>query len=497
MPKTKQNPEKSSRRRNRDRSPARKWIKGLELTGGILLCLLVAITPWLYATTERWSINLMNGGSYVAGLIFVAAAVVNRFSRSEGDLAPKRTDRIPRITFLTLNLLTLAFCGVAWWNARATFSIAAESFTYFDYYRWLPTTYDAILTREMWLMLLACFTAFWSIRYWLLRGWDHVLSSRSETSSTSALSNRRFSALLWVISLNGLLLAMQGILQRLSGSPKLLWMRTSYWADATSCFGPFSYRGSAVNYLNLIWPVALGFWWFLSRERRRLQRSSRLLTDGPEMMLLPAIVIIAAASFVTLSRGGAVIAAGLLVALLVVFGMQQGAPRATRIGVAVLLATVIGVVTYLGWGELIKRFKDDNLAGMSGRTEIYKNAKQMAADYPWFGVGPGSFRSVYHLYREDARQPRHGYLHNDWFETRVTFGWVGYSLVLAQLAVLAWWVLARGKAPAPGVFAVCFGLAFAGSLAHAKYDLPFQTYSILFTFCALAAILATVTPSRK
>ena len=168
-----------------------------------------------------------------------------------------------------------------------------------------------------------------------------------------------------------------------------------------------------------------------------------------------------------------------------------------RAGAAALLLAVIGAVTFLGWGELIKRFKNESVGNLGGRTEIYQNAQQMAADYPLFGAGPGSFRSVYHLYRESENQVRHGFLHDDWLETRVTFGWVGFGLVLAQLLVLPWWAWAPGKAPVPGVFTVCLGLALLGCLAHAKYDLPFQTYAIVYTFVALAAILTTVTPNRS
>ena len=486
-----------SRRKSRNRSPAQKWVGRLELLGGVLICLLTAATPWLFGTTEAWSVALMNYGSYAAGAIMLAAALLNRLTRLEDPPETSRADRLAKYAFLAVNLLLLAFCLVAYFNARATFSIEDRTFDYREYISWLPTTYDAGLTLDLFFTLLACFAAFWSGRYWLMRGWDRALNSRSGGALATALSNHRLVAFLWVICLNGLLLSAQGILQRLSGTPELLWLRMSYAEVSISCFGPFSYRGNAAEFLNLIWPAALGFWWALSRERRRTEAAGRLLTDGPEMMLIPAAVVILAGTIVSASRGGVAVGIALLFAVGVLFAFQRRVSKMTRVSGLILLAAVLGFLTFTGWEDLARRLKEDPIQDMNGRVEIYENARQIAADFPIYGTGPGSFRSVYHLYREDATQVWHGFLHDDWLETRVTFGWVGFALVLLQLALLAAWAAAKGRGPAHYVTSVCLGLSLAGCLAHAKYDFPLQTYSILYTFVMLAAILTTISPERR
>lgn len=485
-----------SRRRTKDRSPLRKWVKGLELTGGILICILVAATPWLYGTTERWAVNLMNASSLAAAAILGAAAVFHRISRAESEEKAPRSERAWRYSFLALNVSLLVFCGIAWINARAAFSVEEQSFTYRDYIKWLPTTYDARLTREAFVNFLACFGVFWACRYWLGRGWERAREKHSESSLLTVASNRRFSALMWVVSLNGMLLAVQGILQRLSGSSKLLWLRPGYYPTAAECFGPFSYRGNAAEYLNLIWPVALAFWWLLTRERRRLQNSARIVTDGPELLLIPAVILIAAAAVISLSRGGALVAGSLMLLALVVIAGQKGVSKLVRIGGLAVIVAVVSLFTWLEWTSLVGRFQDQNLSDLSGREEIYRNSKQIASEYPVFGTGPGSFRSVYHLYRDSSEQLWHGFLHDDWLETLVTFGWVGFGMVLTQFLILPFWIGAPGKAPAPRVFVLCYALALAGVLAHAKFDFPMQTYSIMFTFVVLTSALTTVTPTR-
>lgn len=314
----------------------------------------------------------------------------------------------------------------------------------------------------------------------------------------SAVSNRRFCVLMWVLSLNGVLLAVQGLLQRLSGTNKLLWLREAFSPSPFDSFGPFSYRGNAAEYLNLVWPLALAFWWLLSRERRRTDASGRALADGPELLLAPGVILTAASAVMTLNRGGALICGGLLVAAFAILAGQKGVSKAKRLAGVAMIALVAAIVFSINWNHLVARFKfEGTLAGMSGRTEIFRNARQIASDYPVFGTGPGSFRSVYHLYRDDTTQVWHGFLHDDWLEARVTFGWAGFGLIGAGLVVLVCWIAAPGKAPAPPAFLLCCSLGPLGLLAHAKFDFPMQTYSIFFTFVVIASALTTVSPARR
>ena len=134
---------------------------------------------------------------------------------------------------------------------------------------------------------------------------------------------------------------------------------------------------------------------------------------------------------------------------------------------------------------------------MSGRAEIYTNSRQIASDFPAFGTGPGSFRSVYHMYRTETKQPWHGFVHDDWLETRVTFGRVGIGLLSINLLLLGFWIFAPGRIGVSRFFSICGVTALAGALVHAKFDFPFQTYSVLFTFIVVAAILTSTSPEES
>jgi len=127
--------------------------------------------------------------------------------------------------------------------------------------------------------------------------------------------------------------------------------------------------------------------------------------------------------------------------------------------------------------------------GFESREQMYDSARPMAADYPVFGTGPGTFETVFQLYRISTDTYWPAQLHNDWLETRITFGWIGSALIgLAFLAVALRW-FARGGIHGGRRFVVLIWLALAGCLVHARFDFPFQIHSIVFLFLILCAVL--------
>lgn len=160
------------------------------------------------------------------------------------------------------------------------------------------------------------------------------------------------------------------------------------------------------------------------------------------------------------------------------------------LGMAAIFVAVLVLVTGYGWDPLMARLKTMDQDKMSGRVEIYQNCRQMLEDFPMFGSGPGTFCSVYQYYRERTTQEWMAQAHDDWLETRATFGWVGFSLVLAALlVVLPHWSWGAGM-PIPRTLVMMLWLAIVGCLAHARFDFPLQIHSILTLFLLLCVILS-------
>jgi O-antigen ligase len=503
--------ERGSRRESRHSGEKRrgKLYWRLDFASEVLIYTILTFSAWAFGTTEQWSIESVTELNFVLGGLLLAKWIVKGvtgFRPERWDEESGRRDRRSKFivgSLAILSVLLIAYCGIAAWNARAVFSYDTLGFTYFEHYRpWLPHSYDQ---ASSWMAFQVYFSAacfFWSVRDWLItksrseiRGSRGELQEADDPSAVIGMEPEkkqripaRLRRLLWFLCLNGSLLALQGSLQRLSGSNELLWMvrpRFNSWAHAQ--FGPFNYRSNAAQYLNMLWPVALGFAWSLH------QLQKKKLGQGSELVLFPLAGVILAGPMIANSRGGAAIALGEALAVIGIFAyaLRRADWRKTAIvGAAILL--IICSASALEWQAIQSRLAENSFNSLSGRREIYENAYRIVADFPLWGTGPGTFSSMYYLYRVDPSQMWMAMAHDDFLQTLVTFGSVGLTLILIMIAIgLAYPFVGKGMRTPP-MFSLCLLVAISGCLIHARFDFPMQLYSLFLLFLTVGAISMSV-----
>ena len=470
---------------------------------GTLLLGATVFGPWALGTTEGWSIWTMNCAGIILGILLGAKLVARRVygfgpARRE-NLYPSSSSRWQNLTsfdssYLTrcLAILTLAICGyclASALNARSSYRAGQLCFIYHPYLTWLPHSLDAGSTWFAFWTCVGLTCSFWSFRDWLLgKSWLESTGGESTglCNGYPAISSR-LRRLLWLLSINGALLGLEGVLQRLCGTGKLLFVvKPRFNPEAVTQFGPYAYRGNAAEYFNLLWPVCLGFWWILHRLNQ--------LQPGKHHVLLGCASIVTACPIISTSRGGALITFGLvpLICVLLVV-LQRDTWQKSRSGhyqfrslILIFLAASLGLGLLVGWKSLQPRLcqaRED----LVFREEIYEKAKPMASDYPWFGTGPGTFEKVFQFYRISSEADWPAQLHNDWLETRITFGWIGTALLALALCIVLF-----GSFSAVTTLAPFLWVAMAGILAHARFDFPFQVHSIAFLFVVYCAILSAL-----
>ena len=481
-----------------------------------LIYFVILFSPWVFGTphfwsgfnlTHFWATKVLNVAGYAMGLLLSYKLLVRWWlsykpsrwridsqKQFRGSIAI--TSNLPRILTVGLVILSIAipgYCLVAAVNARAVYDPVRTDFTYHSHLAWLPHSYDSRRSWQGFVNFTALACMFWAVRDWLL-GKTRV-EARSDDSSPSRFRQNsilpaRLQRLLWVISINGALLGLEGICQRLSGTGKLLWLvQPRIIQTAEGQFGPYAYRSNAAQYFNLVWPVALGFWWTLRREVRHRLRSVGRFRGLWIHGLLLCVLIMAACPIISYSRGGAFVAFGNLTiaAALLLFGMRRRHPL-VKFGVLLFLGSILALSLSLSWFKLSERFKETG-SGFLGRESMNQTARKIALDYPWFGTGPGTFEPVFQLYRESPEEYWPAQLHNDWLETLITFGWVGSALILlAFVLILARWFF-PGNILTGWRFTSLVWVALAGCLLHARFDFPMQVYSILLLFTILCSIL--------
>ena len=463
--------------------------------GGVIF-LMAVFSPWAFGTTEAWAVWTMN---YAAGLLGALLLVklfirkIKKYSAPRWDAAGpahKINPHSARVATATAVLAWLTgalllFCLVSALNAAASYDSEKHFFTYRPHLGWLPHSLDANRTWFYFWTYLGHAAAFWSVRDWLLgRTEAEEKMLRQQTASAAPGLPARLRQLLGLLVVSGTALGLEAIVQRAASSSKLLFLiQPEVNPAGDTQFGPYAYRSNAAQYFNLLWPVCLGAWWLLRREGW-----------WKTNFLLAAAAVMAACPVISTSRAGALTAAGML-ALAAVFFLGTeirrfrqrggGAARPARnlIPTILFLATTLGLGWYFGWSKLAPRLEQFS-EGLASREQIYADARPMAADYPVFGTGPGTFGTVFQLYRISNATYWPEQLHNDWLETRITFGWTGFLLALAALGCVA----AAGSR-APRRFALMAGLALAGCLVQARYDFPLQIHSVLFLFLLISAML--------
>jgi hypothetical protein len=481
-----------------------------------LIYVVAVFSPWAFGTTEDWTMWAMNAGGYALGALLVVKLAIRRLKGYRPLRWEKEESGTPKRRRLTAALagLTVAipvYCLVGALNARATYHREMLGFEYHDYIKWLPATFDSSGTWFIFWCSLALACSFWGVRDWLLGKSSaeeraQRLNLEDGLRGTSCLPER-WRRLLWALTVNGGLLALEGIVQRLANCPRLLFMvLPTVHQTADTQFGPYAYRSNAAQYFNLLWPASLGFWWGQQSTGGANQKTRHL----------PVICasIMAACPIISTTRGGALIAIGMFILAALFFAASQRHGKRDRasasagqgleppfeklrrhrtgmiMGVFVISSLALGLL--LGWKALKPRmaqFKE----GYEYRERMYQNAAPMAADYPIYGIGPGAFMHVFQLYRVATGTYWPPELHNDWLETRISFGWVGSGLIALALALagLSWFF--PGGLAGHGRFTVMLWLAMGGCLIHALFDFPFQVYSVVFLFliwCAMAVNLS-------
>ncbi len=492
------------------------------LTGFIIGGMLI-FGPWAFGCTEPWSIWTFNAAGYCLGILHAfklflrtpgelrnhskadpfstkrgaSFSALNPTSPRSGDARIQAQEKTLIRALAAVSVLIPLYCLVGAVNARATYDPRSGMLDYHECVSWLPHSLDSSATWDVFWRLLSLICWFWAVRDYVVGtstclspGRFHADRVRDESGWDAVPT--RLVGLLRVLTISGTALALEGILQRLLHSTKLLFLRTPETCqDPFTQFAAFAYRANAAQYFNLLWPVCLGFVWSSRPPHQRTGRHLAALLCVAVMWLIP---------FLSGARAAALVGLGTLIALVPAFlvwssrySHQNGRARVNFATLA-LIASLVATGAAWGGKQLWPRWQHwrDDLAA---REQLYAPARLMARDYPVFGTGPGGFEHLYGFYRPGPQSEWPAQLHNDWLETRITFGFAGSGLfVFAFLCVVLPWIRAGVLLSQPVALSLWFSVA--GCLIQACWDFPLQIYSIASLLVFWLAALSSISPKQ-
>ena len=458
----------------------------LVITGG-LLCFM----PWALGTMNEWSQFVSLG---LAALAF-AVAIINR--SYTGDLAPRGDFRLvmwPKLIRFPLFWLGLVLLGYILVQALNPAWVYVTDGKYrwldpVDYVRWLPSGIDSPYADMNAWRVLVIYSAAWLLTCAL---WVGV--TRRATIQW----------LLTLVAANGALLAIVGILQRVTDAKHVLWVLTKVNTGG-NFFATLIYKNHAGAYLNLalMLCVALLYWHF-ARAERRMERAS------PAPVFAFAAVVIGLGVLLTNSRGATLL---LMLFTLIAFTgfivrctLYRGEGRSawTIVVLCGIFALFIGLGSYfLNTGKAIDRITklmDDGREDSSvmTRTLARRATLEMASDKIVTGWGAGSFRHYFPVYQvkypeiydvpwSQTVKMRWEYAHNDYVQLLAELGLAGAAIIAAMLGCGVRHLARNRVWQRPHLMFILLALVITA--LHAWIDFQFHNPAILILWCASAALV--------
>ena len=437
------------------REPAsNRLIRVIDTSLFLLLCCVIVLAPVLYGSTDVPIRMILEIISFIA---FGCVALISAFGRPGPGLIPLFAPVLAFTFYLFVQILPIIpgqqFGGIHW----RTISINP------------PQTTVALVE----FLSLCCY---------------------GYLTLSLVNSKKRLIKLVNIIVILGFLLGLQAILQDMNSNDKLYWFRDT--AYPILAYGGFVNKNHAAGYYVL--PYALGFGLLLRksiRPNRRIIYGVLTLITGVAVML-------------SRSRGGLV---SIMVASLFMIVLNGALPREDLTGslergghrwltwklaaaVAVFLVAIFSAALWINnrsLDQVLLGFNKDNaLATLGGRAEIWRSSIQMIKDRPILGSGFGTFPVNFprftlfdgHLTAEAA--------HNDYLQVLCDTGIIGAIIATVILAVYAVNIKRALWSRAGYLGGIQLGTlgGIVAILIHSLFDFNLQIYSVALTFSVFAVL---------
>jgi len=280
-------------------------------------------------------------------------------------------------------------------------------------------------------------------------------------------------------------IALLGLMEKASAARMIFWGEVAQ--PVTTFFGTFYYHGNAGAFLNLTLPLTLGL-----AMRAFTRRSQPILRT---LWLILAIVSVVAV-FANTSRMGQV--TGALIILIILAGviphLSAGIRRmewtTAAVGAVVLAFALLAVIYASRFDRSLKRWERiSETVPLDARWVAPKAALRAMPEAGWAGFGAGTFHIIFPYYTAGMDERLRGfwlYLHQDYLQTLLEWGWVGgalwASLFLGGIAVAFRNRFSGSRAeswsPRQRLLLPLVLLGLGSVMLHALVDFPLQIASI-------------------
>jgi hypothetical protein len=419
-----------------------------------VFCAALIYAPCAYGGTTPASIQTINLLLFAAFVLWVIELLVSG-----------RRPAFPRLLFF----VALALIGIGGWMVLNSRAIYDSDFRVFMPLRNLAPHLAGSVDYAI--------SAAWMMRGALLLCAVLFVADLSQ-------SDRWLLRLWYTIGVVAGSIALLGLLQKATGARMIFWQTAPPWG-VTTFFATYYYHANAGAFLNLVWPLTAGL---------AIRAFTTRCHPAVRAMWISVFVLTIAAVLANTSRVAQLIALLLLVAICVQFGprllrkLSRAEKNVVFVGaLAILLALVaLGRASHLEqplsrWQSISERIPED------ARWQASRVAVGALCDIGLFGFGPGTFHVVFSSYNNVSTKHVPGiwrFLHEDYLQTALEWGWLGSSLWALlflggiTVGILNFKKFAGDWASRRRLFLPLVIIALVGVALHALVDFPLQIASI-------------------
>lgn len=326
------------------------------------------------------------------------------------------------------------------------------------------------------------------------------------------------------LALNGLVITIFGIVQ------KLTWNGMLYWriplTHGGSPFGPFVNRNNGGGFLNMCLAASVGLTiWAMMREssiRESSPKPSRYGTysrtggygaqavksaqryfDPLVIALVIASGILVAGVLSSLSRGA--IAAMLAAATCVTFLVFSTRAKKRHLFVALVAGLLgIGLVAWVGLvqsvGTQVTTLLDAETLFQYSLMDHWKDTIRAIPDFLFMGSGLGTYRFLYPLYQQHAQDVWFFHAENHFLEALLETGVPGFLLMLAALGLVAraaWLMLRNRRHSVLPPLAIAGGFAICCQIVHGCMDFGLYIPANMMQFALICGALCGIASASR
>jgi O-antigen ligase len=264
----------------------------------------------------------------------------------------------------------------------------------------------------------------------------------------ATLHRQRLSLLSKGLAALGVILAAIGVVQRAAVGDQPLVYGVFQSTPLSAPFGPFLNRNHYAGWMAMAIPVVLGYACAVMEQSRQPRTTSpvdwlrwSVTPDASRFMTMAfALLAMSASLIVTGSRSGVVSLAAAIVAFGTMMGRRAGAGAARRLAAAALVVLFLGAVVWAGPATIVDRFSAAG-ADLPGRVTAWRDAVRIAADFPIFGSGLGTFGPAMIVYQSGSRISMYAQAHNDYLQLAAEGG----AIVVVPALALAFIFIRQGR----------------------------------------------------